>query len=62
VLFFFFVIHSCLRFLSSCCCKKMYTAAQKIHKDLNAEPTEFEENVAQALFDLENTIKKSRAI
>ncbi|KZV42225.1 hypothetical protein F511_13324 [Dorcoceras hygrometricum] len=34
---------------------KMFTAAQKIHKDRGAEPTEFEENVAQALFDLENT-------
>ncbi|KAL6521522.1 40S ribosomal protein [Orobanche gracilis] len=33
----------------------MYTASQKIHKDKDAEPTEFEENVAQALFDLENT-------
>ncbi|KAK6138986.1 hypothetical protein DH2020_027269 [Rehmannia glutinosa] len=33
----------------------MYTALQKIHKDKDAEPTEFEENVAQALFDLENT-------
>ncbi|XP_041997975.1 40S ribosomal protein S7-like [Salvia splendens] len=33
----------------------MYTASQKIHKDRNAEPTEFEESVAQALFDLENT-------
>ncbi|KAL0450011.1 UNVERIFIED_CONTAM: 40S ribosomal protein S7 [Sesamum latifolium] len=33
----------------------MYTALQKIHKDKDAEPTEFEENVAQAIFDLENT-------
>ncbi|KAG6412449.1 hypothetical protein SASPL_125128 [Salvia splendens] len=33
----------------------MYTASQKIHKDWDAEPTEFEESVAQALFDLENT-------
>ncbi|KZV26677.1 hypothetical protein F511_33099 [Dorcoceras hygrometricum] len=33
----------------------MFTAAQKFHKDKNAEPTEFEENVAQAFFDLENT-------
>ncbi|KAL1569806.1 40S ribosomal protein [Salvia divinorum] len=33
----------------------MYTALQKIHKDRDAEPTEFEEIVAQALFDLENT-------
>ncbi|KAH6825884.1 Ribosomal protein S7e family protein [Perilla frutescens var. hirtella] len=33
----------------------MYTALQKIHKDKDAEPTEFEENVAQALFDLETT-------
>ncbi|XP_075493945.1 small ribosomal subunit protein eS7-like isoform X1 [Primulina tabacum] len=34
---------------------KMYTALQKIHKDKDAEPSEFEETVAQALFDLENT-------
>ncbi|GFQ01080.1 40S ribosomal protein s7 [Phtheirospermum japonicum] len=27
---------------------KMYTALQKIHKDKDVEPTEFEENVAQA--------------
>ncbi|OAY24423.1 40S ribosomal protein S7 [Manihot esculenta] len=33
----------------------MYTAKQKIHKDKDAEPTEFEESVAQAFFDLENT-------
>ncbi|KAL6529920.1 40S ribosomal protein [Orobanche minor] len=33
----------------------MFTASQKIHKDKEAEPTEIEENVAQALFDLENT-------
>ncbi|KAL3630343.1 40S ribosomal protein [Castilleja foliolosa] len=33
----------------------MYTAAQKIHKENDAEPTDFEENVAQALFDLEKT-------
>lgn len=26
---------------------KMYTAKQKIHKDKNADPTEFEESVAQ---------------
>ncbi|PHU24592.1 40S ribosomal protein S7 [Capsicum chinense] len=34
---------------------KMYTSRQKIHKDKDAEPSEFEESVAQALFDLENT-------
>ncbi|KAA8515047.1 hypothetical protein F0562_018166 [Nyssa sinensis] len=34
---------------------KMYTSRKKIHKDKDAEPTEFEESVAQALFDLENT-------
>ncbi|OWM65136.1 hypothetical protein CDL15_Pgr008723 [Punica granatum] len=28
---------------------------KKIHKDKDAEPSEFEESVAQALFDLENT-------
>ena len=33
----------------------MYTSRKKIHKDNDAEPTEFEETVAQALFDLENT-------
>ncbi|CAH9105577.1 unnamed protein product [Cuscuta europaea] len=33
----------------------MYTALQKIHKDKDVEPSEFEESVAQALFDLENT-------
>ena len=33
----------------------MYTARKKIHKEHDAEPTEFEESVAQALFDLENT-------
>ncbi|KAK1581279.1 hypothetical protein Q3G72_004500 [Acer saccharum] len=34
---------------------KMYAAKKKIQKDHDAEPTEFEETVAQALFDLENT-------
>ncbi|KAL6007445.1 40S ribosomal protein [Asimina triloba] len=34
---------------------KMYTVNKKIHKDKDVEPTEFEESVAQALFDLENT-------
>jgi len=33
----------------------MFTARKKIHKEQDAEPTEFEESVAQALFDLENT-------
>ncbi|CAK9167827.1 unnamed protein product [Ilex paraguariensis] len=33
----------------------MYTSRKKIHKDKDAEPTDFEESVAQALFDLENT-------
>ncbi|CAI0437852.1 unnamed protein product [Linum tenue] len=33
----------------------MYTAKQKIHKDKDVEPSEFEETVAQAFFDLENT-------
>uniref|UniRef100_I1LX28 40S ribosomal protein S7 n=1 Tax=Glycine max TaxID=3847 RepID=I1LX28_SOYBN len=33
----------------------MYTSRKKIHKDKDAEPTEFEETVAQYLFDLENT-------
>ncbi|KAF4373609.1 hypothetical protein F8388_025303 [Cannabis sativa] len=34
---------------------KMYSTKKKILKDGNAEPTEFEETVAQNLFDLENT-------
>lgn len=33
----------------------MYTARRKIQKEKNAEPNEFEESVAQALFDLEST-------
>jgi small subunit ribosomal protein S7e len=33
----------------------MYTSRKKISKDKDVEPTEFEESVAQALFDLENT-------
>ncbi|KAI3890726.1 hypothetical protein MKX03_019118 [Papaver bracteatum] len=33
----------------------MFTARRKISKDKGAEPTEFEESVAQSLFDLENT-------
>jgi small subunit ribosomal protein S7e len=33
----------------------MYTSRKKISKDNDVEPTEFEETVAQALFDLENT-------
>ncbi|KAD3640805.1 hypothetical protein R6Q59_003487 [Mikania micrantha] len=32
----------------------MYTSRKKIQKDKDVEPTEFEESVAQALFDLEN--------
>ncbi|KAJ6861300.1 hypothetical protein NC651_037397 [Populus alba x Populus x berolinensis] len=34
---------------------KMFTAKKKIQKDKDAEPTEFEETVAQAFFDLENS-------
>nr|KJB08285.1 hypothetical protein B456_001G075100 [Gossypium raimondii] len=34
---------------------RMYTSMMKIHKDKDVEPTEFEESVAQAFFDLENT-------
>lgn len=30
---------------------KMYTSRKKIHKDKDVEPTEFEETVAQVLFD-----------
>ncbi|KAE8723596.1 40S ribosomal protein S7 [Hibiscus syriacus] len=33
----------------------MYTSRKKIHIDKDVEPTEFEELVAQAFFDLENT-------
>jgi small subunit ribosomal protein S7e len=33
----------------------MYTASSKIRKDKGLEPTEFEETVAQAFFDLENS-------
>ncbi|CAN6477344.1 unnamed protein product [Victoria cruziana] len=33
----------------------MYTARRKIQKDKGADPSEFEEAVAQAFFDLENT-------
>ncbi|KAL9261978.1 Small ribosomal subunit protein eS7-like protein [Drosera capensis] len=33
----------------------MFTAAKKIQKAEGADPSEFEETVAQALFDLENT-------
>ncbi|KAF6165702.1 hypothetical protein GIB67_012599 [Kingdonia uniflora] len=33
----------------------MFTALRKIQKDKGAEPTEFEETVAQSFFDLENT-------
>ncbi|CAN6458393.1 unnamed protein product [Victoria cruziana] len=33
----------------------MYTARRKIQKDKGADPSEFEETVAQAFFDLENT-------
>ncbi|MFS7999637.1 putative ribosomal protein S7e [Helianthus anomalus] len=34
---------------------KMYSSSKKIQKDKDVEPTEFEQSVAQALFDLENT-------
>ncbi|KAK6933871.1 Ribosomal protein S7e [Dillenia turbinata] len=34
---------------------KMFTARKKILKDKDADPTEFEETVAQSFFDLENT-------
>ncbi|KAK4758937.1 hypothetical protein SAY87_020238 [Trapa incisa] len=33
----------------------MFTSRKKIHKDKDVEPSEFEESVAQAFFDLENT-------
>jgi small subunit ribosomal protein S7e len=33
----------------------MYTAASKIRKDKGLEPTDFEDSVAQAFFDLENS-------
>jgi len=43
--------------LSCYCCRsvKMYSGQNKIHKDKGVAPTEFEEQVTQALFDLENT-------
>ncbi|TKW27898.1 hypothetical protein SEVIR_3G288400v4 [Setaria viridis] len=34
--------------------EKMFTARRKIQKDKGVEPTEFEDTVAQAFFDLEN--------
>lgn len=34
----------------------MYTALQKIHKDKDAEPTEFEENVAQVFIKIDVTL------
>ncbi|KAF5457455.1 40S ribosomal protein S7-like [Juglans microcarpa x Juglans regia] len=33
----------------------MFSSRKKIHKDKDVEPTEFEDTVAQYLFDLENT-------
>ncbi|KAG6523620.1 40S ribosomal protein S7-like [Zingiber officinale] len=33
----------------------MFTARKKIHKEKGLEPTEFEDTVAQAFFDLENS-------
>ncbi|KAJ6812318.1 40S ribosomal protein S7-like [Iris pallida] len=33
----------------------MFTASRKIQKEKGLEPTEFEDSVAQAFFDLENT-------
>ncbi|KAF5479901.1 hypothetical protein I3843_03G058200 [Carya illinoinensis] len=33
----------------------MFSSRKKIHKDRDVEPTEFEDTVAQYLFDLENT-------
>uniref|UniRef100_UPI00254C6462 hypothetical protein n=1 Tax=Mycobacterium tuberculosis TaxID=1773 RepID=UPI00254C6462 len=33
----------------------MFTAARKIQKEKDAEPSEFEYTVAQSMFDLENT-------
>lgn len=40
---------------------KMYSASRKIQKDKGAEPSEFEETVAQALFDLENTVPELKS-
>lgn len=39
----------------------MYTARRKIHKEKGLEPDDFEESVAQALFDLENTNQELRS-
>ncbi|KAL8167682.1 LOW QUALITY PROTEIN: hypothetical protein V2J09_009181, partial [Rumex salicifolius] len=36
-------------------CLIMFTASRKIQKDRGTEPSEFEDSVAQAFFDLENT-------
>lgn len=50
---FFLLVHTDLKALLRAV--KMFTTKKKIQKDKDAEPTEFEETVAQALFDLENT-------
>ncbi|KAJ7259616.1 hypothetical protein O6H91_11G120300 [Diphasiastrum complanatum] len=39
----------------------MFTARRKIQKEKGLEPEEFEESVAQALFDLENTNQELRS-
>eukprot|EP00252_Welwitschia_mirabilis_P022714 TRINITY_DN6232_c0_g1_i1.p1 TRINITY_DN6232_c0_g1~~TRINITY_DN6232_c0_g1_i1.p1 ORF type:complete len:193 (-),score=37.01 TRINITY_DN6232_c0_g1_i1:326-904(-) len=39
----------------------MYTARKKIQKDKGAEPNDFEETIAQALFDLENTSQELKS-
>ncbi|CAF2136180.1 unnamed protein product [Brassica napus] len=51
-LFFFFFVPADFSLYDSV---KMFSAQNKIKKDKNASPTECEEQVAQALFDLENT-------
>ncbi|KAK6927942.1 Ribosomal protein S7e, partial [Dillenia turbinata] len=45
------ISHFCVAFVLT----RMFTARRKIQKDKDVEPSEFEENVAQSLFDLENT-------
>ncbi|CAN0901586.1 40S ribosomal protein S7-1 [Linum grandiflorum] len=39
----------------------MFTSKQKIQKDKDVEPSEFEESVAQAFFDLENTNQEMKS-
>ncbi|KAL6185436.1 hypothetical protein ACLB2K_041569 [Fragaria x ananassa] len=51
----------CLILVSVVWFVKMFTSSKKISKDKGAEPTEFEESVAQAIFDLENTNQEMKS-